>query len=100
MLATLDLVITTDTCVAHLAGAKDKPAWILLPQMADWRWMQERETTPWYPSARLLRQRTPGDWAALVREARGALEELVAARRRPVHWWAGRAAVEEQRISA
>jgi Flp pilus assembly protein TadD len=64
--ATLDLVITTDTCIAHLAGAMGKPVWILLPHLADWRWMQERETTPWYPTARLLRQKTQGDWAGLV----------------------------------
>ena len=73
LLATLDLVITTDTCIAHLAGAMGKPVWILLPHLADWRWMQERETTPWYPTARLLRQKTPGDWAPLVERA---IEEL------------------------
>jgi hypothetical protein len=72
--ATLDLVITTDTCIAHLAGAMGKLVWILLPHLGDWRWMQERETTPWYPSARLLRQRTPGDWAGLVERVVGELE--------------------------
>jgi hypothetical protein len=66
LVATLDLVITTDTCIAHLAGAMGKPVWILLPHLGDWRWMQERETTPWYPTARLFRQRTPGDWAGVV----------------------------------
>ena len=66
LVATLDLVITTDTCIAHLAGAMGKPVWILLPHLADWRWMQNIETTPWYPTARLLRQKTPGDWAGLV----------------------------------
>ena len=65
-IATLDLVITTDTCIAHLAGAMGKPVWILLPHLSDWRWMQEVETTPWYPTARLLRQRAPGDWKELV----------------------------------
>ncbi len=50
LVATLDLVITTDTCIAHLAGAMGKPVWILLPHLADWRWMQQRETTPWYPN--------------------------------------------------
>jgi ADP-heptose:LPS heptosyltransferase len=63
----LDLVITTDTCVAHLAGAMGKPVWILLPWLADWRWMDEPKTTPWYPSARLMRQAEPGDWDELVR---------------------------------
>lgn len=62
LVAGLDLVITTDTCIAHLAGAMEKPVWILLPHLADWRWMQEIETTPWYPSARLFRQTSPGDW--------------------------------------
>ena len=66
MVAGLDLVITTDTCIAHLAGAMGKPVWILLPHVADWRWMEERETTPWYPAARLFRQRAPGDWAEVA----------------------------------
>ena len=72
LVATLDLVITTDTCIAHLAGAMDKPVWILLPHLSDWRWMQEIETTPWYPTARLFRQRAPGDW-------RGVFERVIAA---------------------
>jgi tetratricopeptide (TPR) repeat protein len=66
LLATLDLVITTDTCIAHLAGAMAKPVWILLPHLSDWRWMQRLETTPWYSTARLFRQRTPGDWSGVV----------------------------------
>jgi tetratricopeptide (TPR) repeat protein len=66
MVATLDLVITTDTCIAHLAGAMGKPVWILLPHLGDWRWMQHGETTPWYPTARLVRQRSPGDWSEVV----------------------------------
>ncbi len=66
LMATLDLVITTDTCIAHLAGAMGKPVWILLPHLADWRWMQETERTPWYPTARLFRQRVAGDWAEVI----------------------------------
>jgi len=66
LVAGLDLVITTDTSIAHLAGAMDKPVWILLPHLSDWRWMQETETTPWYPSARLIRQRAPGDWQGVL----------------------------------
>jgi tetratricopeptide (TPR) repeat protein len=62
LVASLDLIITTDTCIAHLAGAMGKPVWILLPHLSDWRWMQEIETTPWYPTARLFRQRVAGDW--------------------------------------
>jgi hypothetical protein len=66
LIATLDLVITTDTCIAHLAGAMALPVWILLPHLGDWRWMQERETTPWYPTAQLFRQHATGDWAEVL----------------------------------
>jgi tetratricopeptide (TPR) repeat protein len=66
LLATLDLVITTDTCIAHLAGAMAKPVWILLPYLSDWRWMQQLDTTPWYQTARLFRQSSPGDWAGVL----------------------------------
>ena len=66
LMATLDLVITTDTCIAHLAGAMGKPVWILLPHLSDWRWMEASERTPWYPTARLFRQRVAGDWAEVV----------------------------------
>ncbi len=73
LVATLDLVITTDTCIAHLAGAMARPVWILLPHLADWRWMQRIETTPWYPTARLLRQREPGNWEELILRVRQQL---------------------------
>ena len=76
LIASLDLVVTTDTSIAHLAGALAKPVWILLPHLGDWRWMQETETTPWYPTARLLRQRTPGDWAGLVLRVSQELDRL------------------------
>jgi hypothetical protein len=76
LLATLDLVITSDTCIAHLAGAMARPVWILLPHLSDWRWMQQIETTPWYPTARLLRQPHPGDWPAVVQRAIDDLTEL------------------------
>jgi tetratricopeptide (TPR) repeat protein len=66
LVATLDLVITTDTCIAHLAGAMGKPVWILLPHLADWRWMLKAQTSPWYPTAQLMRQSAQGDWAGLV----------------------------------
>jgi ADP-heptose:LPS heptosyltransferase len=75
LVATLDLVITTDTSIAHLAGAMGKPVWILLPHLADWRWMEQTETTPWYPTARLLRQSKPGDWAEVIERV---IEELAA----------------------
>ena len=80
--AATDLVITVDTSMGHLAGALGKPVWILIPKAADWRWMLEREDSPWYPSARLFRQQKPGDWdgplarlrSALSRELAGAVE--------------------------
>lgn len=74
LVSTLDLVVTTDTCIAHLAGAMGKPVWILLPHVADWRWMQEIETSPWYPSAKLLRQRSPGDWAGVMERVIGEID--------------------------
>jgi hypothetical protein len=80
LLSTLDLVITTDTCIAHLAGAMARPVWILLPHLGDWRWMHQVETTPWYPTARLLRQPAPGDWPAVV----GRAIQVLRAFRRPI----------------
>jgi ADP-heptose:LPS heptosyltransferase len=76
LMDTLDLVITTDTCIAHLAGAMGKQVWILLPHLSDWRWMQETETTPWYPTARLFRQRIPGDWTEVIDRVIKQLSEL------------------------
>lgn len=66
LLAELDLVISIDTAIAHLAGAMGKPVWTLLPFVADWRWGLEREDTPWYPTMRLFRQKTAGDWTAVI----------------------------------
>ncbi|MGA3160409.1 MAG: tetratricopeptide repeat protein [Terracidiphilus sp.] len=83
LMATLDLVITTDTSIAHLAGAMAVPVWILLPHLSDWRWMQQAETTPWYPTARLFRQSTPGDWAGLIDSVIKQLSEFCAAKPGP-----------------
>jgi hypothetical protein len=66
ILQTVDLVITVDTAVAHLAGSLGIPTWILLPFAADWRWGFESETSPWYPSVRLFRQESPGDWKTVI----------------------------------
>ncbi|WP_204153470.1 tetratricopeptide repeat protein [Leptolyngbya sp. CCY15150] len=65
-IAQLDLVITVDTAVAHLSGALGQPTWVLLPAMADWRWMVDRSDSPWYPTARLFRQTTSGDWSPVI----------------------------------
>jgi predicted O-linked N-acetylglucosamine transferase (SPINDLY family) len=66
LLMNMDLVITVDTAIAHLAGALGRPVWILLPYAPDWRWLLGREDSPWYPTARLLRQPALGDWAVPV----------------------------------
>ncbi len=75
VISQLDLVISVDTAVAHLAGALGKPVWILLSFMPDWRWMLEREDSPWYPTARLFRQQTPGDWEEVCDRVKTALQE-------------------------
>lgn len=62
----MDLVISVDTAVAHMAGALGQPVWILLAQRPDWRWQLERDDSPWYPSARLFRQQRRGDWAGVI----------------------------------
>jgi ADP-heptose:LPS heptosyltransferase len=66
LVASLDLVITVDTSVAHLAGALARPTWVLLPFAADWRWMPERPDSPWYRSVRLFRQARAGDWSGVL----------------------------------
>ena len=72
----LDLVITVDTSVAHLAGAMGKRVWVMLPFAPDWRWMTGRSDTPWYPSMRLFRQARPGDWMSVYKALEDALTEI------------------------
>jgi len=74
-LAALDLLITVDTSVAHLAGALGRPVWVLVPFAPDWRWLLARPDTPWYPTMRLFRQPAPGDWASAIAELAKALQE-------------------------
>ncbi|WP_263385650.1 glycosyltransferase family protein [Granulicella arctica] len=76
VIADLDLVITVDTLAAHLAGALNVPAYMLLKHAADWRWMIGRDQSPWYPSLRLFRQPQPGDWIAPLEAVRHALGTL------------------------
>ena len=77
IVANLDLVISIDTSVAHLAGAMGKPVWILLFKSPDWRWLLEREDSPWYPTARLCRQSTLGKWGDVVARVREELRKAV-----------------------
>jgi hypothetical protein len=77
-MANLDLVISIDTSMAHLAGALAKPVWVLLGQTPDWRWLLDRDDCPWYPTARLFRQSKQGDWAPVIERVRAALVEQAA----------------------
>jgi len=72
----LDLIITVDTSVAHLAGALGKPTWTLIPFAPDWRWLTEREDSPWYPTMRLFRQDAFGDWESVIHKVRARLAAL------------------------
>jgi len=73
LIANLDLVIAVDTAVVHLAGAMGKPVWTLLPFVPDWRWLLEREDSPWYPTMRLFRQNSWGDWDSVITRVVDAL---------------------------
>ena len=86
VLANLDLVVTIDTAVGHLTGAIGRPVWVMLANPSDWRWMLDRGDTPWYPTMRLFRQPTPGDWPTVVEAIAKELAALPRARRqrRPV----------------
>jgi tetratricopeptide (TPR) repeat protein len=76
-LANLNLLITVDTAVAHLAGALGKPVWILLTRNPDWRWLLDREDSPWYPTARLFRQSAAGDWSSVISRVHLELQQFV-----------------------
>jgi ADP-heptose:LPS heptosyltransferase len=78
LIENLDLVLSVDTAVAHLVGALGKPVWIMNRHAACWRWLQKRADSPWYPTARLFRQPSPGDWDSVVNEVSQALREFAA----------------------
>ena len=80
LIENLDLVISVDTSVVHLAGALGKPVWLLNRFDSCWRWMRDRDDSPWYPSLRQLRQPSPGDWASVVKQVKRDLESLLRAR--------------------
>ncbi|NKJ50292.1 hypothetical protein CIC12_26930 [Burkholderia sp. SG-MS1] len=75
ILHSLDLLVTVDTSVAHLAGAAGLPVWVLVPAYSEWRWLVGRTDSPWYPSMRLFRQRELGNWSPVIEEVREALQE-------------------------
>ena len=75
VIANLDLIVTVDTAIGHLAGAMAKPVWIMLPKASDWRWLLERSDSPWYPTARLFRQQTPGAWDPVIAAVTAALPQ-------------------------
>jgi len=79
VIAGLDLVIAADTAVAHLAGSLGKPVWLLLAYASDWRWMLDREDTPWYPSMRIFRQKRPGEWGDVMERVASELRPRISA---------------------
>ena len=77
LIKNLDLVISADTSIVHLAGALGVPTWVALPYTAEWRWLQNRSDTPWYPTVQLFRQTIPGDWSTVIQEIKDKLQATV-----------------------
>jgi ADP-heptose:LPS heptosyltransferase len=75
LMENLDLIITVDTAAAHLAGALGRKVWLLLPLVSDWRWLLDREDSPWYPTMRLFRQKKMGDWSEPIERLTRLLSE-------------------------
>ncbi len=80
----LDLIVSVDTSIAHLAGALAKPVWVLIPFQSDFRWLLDRTDTPWYPTMRLFRQKSIGDWTDVIQRIARALAELGVERSEPL----------------
>lgn len=85
VISELDVVVTVDTAVCHLAGALGKDVWTMIPYGGEWRWLRNREDTPWYPTMKLVRQRVLGDWGIVLERVREGLEGAVAQRRQGVN---------------
>ena len=83
LISQLDLVICVDTAVAHLAGAMGMAVWVLLPFVPDWRWLLDREDSPWYPTMRLFRQKARRRWDEVIQRMVGALKEVGPVRHGP-----------------
>jgi len=79
-IAALDLMVTIDSMPVHLAGAMGVPTWVLLHSYCDWRWMQNRTDSPWYPGMRLFRQKDPGDWRPVIARVKNELERAARSR--------------------
>ena len=77
LISNLDLIISVDTSVAHLAGALAKPVWVMLAFIPDWRWLLDRDDSPWYPTARLFRQDDSRAWESVIARVRAALQDFV-----------------------
>jgi ADP-heptose:LPS heptosyltransferase len=77
LVSVLDGVVTVDTAVAHLAGALGKPVWLLLPYVSDFRWLLDRDDTPWYPYMKLIRQPVLGDWDGAIKKLDSILKDGV-----------------------
>ncbi|MFM7305705.1 MAG: glycosyltransferase family 9 protein, partial [Alphaproteobacteria bacterium] len=75
LIAEMDLIITVDTSLAHLAGSMGRECWVLLPFNPDWRWLLGRRDSPWYPSVQLFRQPQIGDWTSVLTQSRAALQQ-------------------------
>jgi hypothetical protein len=81
IMSNLDLIITSDTSIAHLAGALGRPTWVALKYVPDWRWLLNRDDSPWYPTLRLFRQQTPGDWNFVFAKIAQELRSLMSRER-------------------
>jgi len=96
----LDLIVTVDSAVAHLAGALGKPVWVMLPWVPDWRWMLDRDDSPWYPTLRLIRQQRLGDWSEVIARVARGVEMAGVAHYHLRGLESGRGARREKHVSA